>query len=218
MKIKAFTGLAVLALGLSSARAAVVYELSSGTGNDYYQGFKEFGDELKLAGSERIIQSFSFDYFANYAQAGGLTFRIYANDGALVGGSHTPKTVLDVRTFDILSGGAHVEINFPYDASNVLPDSITYTVAFSGIGGGSPNRAGLILPNANPTVGSSFDDIWQRTGTGASDWALIQVTDANGVPVIANFRATVTAVPEPGTVALMVLGGAGLLAASRRRS
>lgn len=218
MNIKALTGLAALAIGVSSVRASVVYEVSSGPGNDFYQGFKEFGDELHLAGTDRVIESFSFDFFANYAQTGGMTFRIYANDGATVSGSKTPGTVLDVRTIDVTEGGGHVKIDFPFDAANVLPDTITYTVTFSGIGAGSPNRAGLILPNATPSVGNSFDDIWQRTGTGASDWALIQVTDPSGVPVIANFRATVTAVPEPGTIALMALGGAGLCIARRRRA
>jgi len=217
MNIKGLLGVAVLA-GASTVQAAVVYELSSGPGNGYYQGLREFGDELKLAGSDRVIESFSFDYFANYAQASGLTFRIYANDGAIISGSKVPGTLLDERTLDVAAGGGHVAINFPYDAANVLPDAITYTVAFSGIGGGSLNRAGLVLPDSSPTTGTSFDDIWQRTGTGASDWALIQVTDLNGVPVIANFKATVTAVPEPGTIALMVVGGLGLLAFHRRRA
>ncbi len=216
MNIKALTGLAALAIGVSSVRASVVYELSSGPGNDFYQGFKEFGDELRLGGTDRVIESFSFDFFANYAETGGMTFRIYANDGALVSGSHTPGTILDVRTIDVTPGGGHVKIDFPIDSANVLPDTITYTVSFSGIGAGSPNRAGLLLPNSTPSVGASFDDIWQRTGPGASDWALIQTTDANGLPVIANFRATVTAVPEPGTLALLGLGGLGLLIARRR--
>ena len=218
MNIKVLAGVAVLALGASTVNAAVVYELSTGPGNNYYQGLKEFGDELHLAGTERIIESFSFDYSANYTQAGALTFNIYANDGAIVSGNRVPGTLLDTRVLDVTSGGGHIQINYPYDPANVLPDTITYTVAFAGIGGGSPNRAGLILPGGSPAVGTSFDDIWQRTGPGASDWALIQVTDQNGASVIANFKATVTAVPEPGTIALLALGGLGILVASRRRA
>ncbi len=217
MNIKALTSVAVLSLGASMVRAEVVYDLSGGPGNSYYQGFKEFGDELHLT-SGGVIESFSFDYFANYSQSAGVTFKIYANDGGLVSGSSTPGTLLDARTLDVASGGGHVQIQYPYDAANVLPSTITYTVTFSGIGGGSSNRAGLILPNSDPTVGSSFNDIWQRTGPGASDWALIQVTDQDGNPVIANFKATVTTVPEPGTMALLALGGLGLVVLARRRS
>ena len=119
MNIKALASVAVLSLGASMVRAEVVYDLSGGPGNNYYQGFKEFGDELHLAAGG-VIQSFSFDYFANYSQSAGVTFKIYANDGGLVSGSSTPGTLLDSRTLDVASGGGHVVINYPFDAANVL--------------------------------------------------------------------------------------------------
>ena len=220
MNAKLSAILAALSVGVSSVRAAVVYDLSSGPVNSYYQSFSEFGDQLVLAGADRVIESFSFDYFANFAQAGGLTFRIYANDGPIVSGSRAPGTILDARVLDIsnIGGSQHVLINYPFNAANVLPNSITYTATFSGIGNGSSNRAGLITPGGFPSTGASFDDAWQRTGTGAGDWALIHVVDNNGLSVIANFKATVTAVPEPGTVALFVLGGLGLVVAARRKN
>ncbi len=219
MNAKQLAVLATLSLGASSVRAAVVYDLSSGPSTSYYQGFSEYGDELTLGGTARVIQSFSFDYFANYTQAAGLTFKIYANDGPLVNGSHAPGSVLDARVLDVSNAGSgmqHVSITYPFDTANILPNTITYTVSFSGLGGG--NRAGLVTPGSFPTTGSSFDDAWQRTGTGPGDWALIHVSNNDGLSVVANFKATVTAVPEPGTVALMVLGGLGLVAVSRRRN
>ena len=140
MNAKQLAVLAALSLGASSVRAAVVYDLSSGPSGSYYQGFSEYGDELTLGGTDRVIQSFSFDYFANYAQAAGLTFKIYANDGPLVNGSRAPGTVLDARVLDVSNAGSgrqNVTITYPFDAANILPNTITYTVSFSGLGGGN---------------------------------------------------------------------------------
>lgn len=217
MNVKTLAGLSAVVFGVSSAEAATVYQLNTGPGNDYYLGTSETGDELHLGGTDRIIESFSFDYYANYSEPGGLIFRIYANNGPLVNGSQVPGDLLDVRTLDLAAGGGHVVINFPFDAANVLPDKITYTATFNSINSNPVAKAGLTLPNGNPTIGTSFDDVWTRTGPGASDWALIHVTDLSGNPIIGNFTATVTAVPEPGTLALMTLGGLALFVVARRR-
>lgn len=216
MNTKVLAGISASLFLTSAVHAATVYDLSTGTGNGYFLGTSESGDELHLGGTDRVIESFSFDYFANYSQVGGLIFRIYANDGVVVNGNKVPGTILDTRTLDVTVGGGHVLLNYPFDPANVLPDTITYTATFSGIEG-SPAKAGLILPDSNPTVGTSFDDIWSRTGPGAGDWTLLHVTDQNGAPVIGNFKATVTATPEPGAIALMSLGGVALLFISRRR-
>lgn len=206
-----------LVLGTATLHATTVYDLSSGGGNRFYPGSGEFGDELHLGGTDRVIESFSFDYYANYTLGGGMTFRIYANDGALLGGSHVPGTLLDERTLDVATGGGRVVIQYPFNVANTLPDTLTYTVSFAPTLNRPPETAGLLLSDDTPGVGVSYDDIWRRTGAGASDWQLIQVTDSNtGLPVVANFKATVTATPEPGTVALLALGGLGLVLATRR--
>ena len=216
MNLPTLLSLTTLTLG-TAAQAATVYDLSSGAGNWYYPGTSEFGDELHLGGADRIIESFSFDYFANYSLVGGMTFRIYANDGALLGGSHVPGTLLDQRTLDVTAGGGRVVVQYPFDVANTLPNTLTYTVSFAPTLNRPPDTAGLLLSSDAPSVGSSFDDIWRRTGSGPSDWQLLQVTDPNtGLPVAANFKATVTATPEPSTVALLALGGLGMLLAARR--
>jgi hypothetical protein len=63
-------------------------------------------------------------------------------------------------------------------------------------------------------VGSSANDFWEKTGPGANDWAL--KTFNAGSPS-ANFVATITAVPEPGTVAMMIAGAGMVLVALRRK-
>jgi hypothetical protein len=185
----------------------------TGDPNSYsYTTAAEYGDEVILAGTDRIITGFSFHYYANYTQAGALTFRIYAQDGPKISGFASPGSLLDTRTIDVFAGGKDVSIDYGLDLSNIIPGRLTYTVEFAGLTPG--NQAGLVAPGGNPIVGLSGNDFWEKTGTGANDWAL--KVFAGGTPS-ANFIATITAVPEPGTVALMVAGAGLLLVASRRK-
>jgi hypothetical protein len=69
---------------------------------------------------------------------------------------------------------------------------------FSGIDGAE--QAGLLLFNP-PTVGSSLPDFWRKNAD--NSWSTFTI-DAGATP--ANFNARVTAVPEPGTYALGLLG------------
>jgi hypothetical protein len=217
LKIAGLLGLcwaasSVMAQGLSQ----VVYQ-HSGSGNFSYTTGAEYGDEVvipahSMSGVQWVITGFSFEYAANYALAGGLTFRIYEQNGLPISGFASPGTEIYETTVDINSGGGLVNIDFAYDASNVLPSRLTYTVQFSGLLPG--NTAGLVIPGGSPTVGASSNDFWEKTGSGANDWALKAFNP--GSPS-ANFVATITAVPEPGTVAMMVAGAGMVLVALRRK-
>lgn len=158
----------------------------------------EFGDQVSLYGpaGTRKLTSFSVEYYSNYSLPGGLTVRFYDNDG--VGGA--PKTLeYQSAPLDIKLGGAIVNITFNQPK---IATTFTYTLQFLGAGGA--NVAGLLAPNAEPTVGSSFNDYWSKeSGT----WQL-----KNLGPVKANFTASVNAVPEPGTYALAGVAGFGWLA------
>jgi PEP-CTERM motif len=219
MKIAGLLGLCFAA---SSAMAQldpseqIVYQ-HSGSGNFSYTTGAEYGDEVvipahSLSGVQWVITGFSFEYAANYTLPAGLTFRIYEQNGAPISGFASPGTEIYETTVDINSGGGVVNIDFAYDVSNVLPNRLTYTVQFSGLLPG--NTAGLIIPGGSPTVGASSNDFWEKTGSGANDWALKAFNP--GSPS-ANFVATITAVPEPGTVALMVAGAGMVLVALRRK-
>lgn len=211
LKIAGLIASVVAAGSLSAGVGAIVYQ-HSGTGNFSYTTAAEYGDEIVLQGWERVITGISFEYASNYALPGGLTFSIYEQNGPLIGGFASPGTQIYQTTVDIQNGGGVVDINFGVDYSNMVPDRLTYTVKFDGLTPG--NTAGLIAPGGNPVVGLSGNDFWEKTGPGANDWAL--KVFAPGSPT-ANFVATVTAVPEPGTVALMVAGAGLVLLAVRRK-
>lgn len=194
----------------------VVYQ-HSGSGNFSYTTGAEYGDEVvipahSMSGVQWVITGFTFEYSANYSLASGLKFRIYEQNGAPIGGFASPGTEIYETIVDINSGGGVVNVDFAYDVTNVLPNRLTYTVEFSGLLPG--NTAGLIIPGGSPMVGSSANDFWEKTGPGANDWAL--KTFNAGSPS-ANFVATITAVPEPGTVAMMIAGAGMVLVALRRK-
>ncbi|KAB2674359.1 MAG: PEP-CTERM sorting domain-containing protein [Verrucomicrobia bacterium] len=209
--LKLLAAAATLSVATSSF-AGVVYQMAGDPNSYSYTTAAEYGDEVILAGTERVITGFSFHYYANYTQAGAMTFRIYAQDGPLIGGFASPGSLIDSRSIDVISGGKDVSIDYGLDLSNVIPSRLTYTVEFAGLTPG--NQAGLIAPGGSPVVGLSGSDFWEKTGSGANDWALKVI--AGGTPT-GNFIATITAVPEPGTVALMLAGAGLLLAASRRK-
>jgi len=202
----------VMAQGVSQ----VVYQ-HSGSGNFSYTTGAEYGDEVvipahSMSGVQWVITGFTFEYAANYSLASGLKFRIYEQNGAPIGGFASPGTEIYETIVDINTGGGVVNVDFAYDATNILPNRLTYTVEFSGLLPG--NTAGLIIPGGSPMVGSSANDFWEKTGPGANDWAL--KTFNAGSPS-ANFVATITAVPEPGTVAMMIAGAGMVLVALRRK-
>lgn len=206
-------GLMAVFAAAATASAATVYQ-HTGTGNFSYTSGSEYGDEIILQGWERVISGFSFEYAANYALAGGLTFRIYDQTGPLISGAASPGAVLYETVLDILNGGGIVNIDFgndPTNLANLIPDRLTYTVHFTGLVPG--NTAGLIAPGGSPVVGLSANDFWEKTGPGDNDWALKKIVAGP----TANFIATVTAVPEPSTVAMLVAGAGMVLVALRRK-
>lgn len=204
---------AVSAVVVASLHGETVYQVS-GSGNSSYYTASEYGDEIILGGSGRILTEFKFEYFANYNFAQGITFNLYDQTGPTVGGAKAPGALLYSSKVDLFDGGGIVSFTFPESPANTIPNRLTWTVQFSGAGFGD-NKAGLIVPNASPTIGQSANDFWIRTGAGQADWAL-QNFGAGGPT--ANFVATVSAVPEPGTVALAVIGLGGLAFALRRRA
>jgi hypothetical protein len=174
----------------------------------------EFGDEVNLAGIERIVTNFSFEYFGaglSGNETGELFFRML--DGPVIGeglaARPSPGTILySSGEFSISSGFQTVNVT---GIAIPVPDTFVWSVRFDGLNGAE--QAGLLFYDP-PTVGSSFDDFWQITQFG---W---ETFIANDGAIPGNFSARIQAVPEPSTYVFALLAGLGWLgfAGYRRRS
>ncbi|MCW5556503.1 MAG: PEP-CTERM sorting domain-containing protein [Verrucomicrobiae bacterium] len=217
-------------LGAASSSAAVVFDNTLNVQPGFgAQTTREYGDELALAGTDRYVTEFVLQYQAEFTGSAGApaptaTIRIYANDGpsALPGQTTAPRpgTLLWESSALNLANGDNILSLAP----NILvPDTITWSVEFSGLSGAEGDRAALTI-SSPPTVGGelkggvigSYNDYWIKTDPNDSDsWALRRIEDGQ---VPANFYARVVAVPEPATVALAIVGLGGLTWMHRRRN
>jgi len=182
-------------------------------------GSSRVGDEIILGyGTGWTITSFRFEYFGSGFHSGGFTneqfnLYFYNNDGADIGNNtFKPGSVFynsgwqDLDAPIDASGRNTYLVDLTY-ASILLPERFTWAIEFRGIDPGE--NAGVTIYHP-PTVGLSEDDYWLYTG---SDWLL---RGSNGVPI--SFGAQITAVPEPSTYVLAILGGVcGFALISRRK-
>jgi len=162
----------------------------------------EFGDQITLTTNnttDRTLSLFQFEYFFSGATAStqSVRLRLYANTG--VGGSPSTTPLFTSDPISLATGYRTQPIDFALAIPPItLPETFTWTVQFSNLAAG---ETGGLLLHSPPTVGSSFNDFWQRDALGA--WSTMQ----SGVG-FNDFAARVTAVPEPGVLAL---GGLGAL-------
>jgi hypothetical protein len=212
--------LAVVAALLSVSAtgfAAIVYDNSTGDLNRTYipspnPNGVEFGDEINLAGVDRIVNNFKFEYFLSAAASGNETAQlvIFANDGAPITRTNpdgttfqvpSPSTVL--YTSPVLSLATGFQTAEASGFEFLSPDTFTWAVTFQGVEAGE--IAGLRIYDP-PTVGTSFADFWERSN---GTWNTFLINDAVSGAIPANFAARVSAVPEPTTVAMALLAGLG---------
>ena len=186
----------LLSLPISSFAASTVYDntavpATDGSGNQlYYPSASEYGDEITLGGStsDRVLSQFDFYYFYSGLSAGSATatIRFYKNDGL----DGVPRTVFFTSDAITLNPGyVHQTITFDTASNLLAPNSFTWTVQFSNLGA---NQAGLLVYGP-PTVGSSFDDFWQKATNGI--WSTLQITGGGPSDFAARFGATVQVVP-----------------------
>jgi hypothetical protein len=179
-------------------------------------GTTQVGDQIVLAGVDRMLTMFSFEYWGtNTASPSAFTgpvkaeVRFYKNDGAEFNGYKSPGTKFyDSGLFNInpterstlvfLAG-----IDFPSGGLFIPTDNMTWSVEFTGMN--LSDSVGLDLYSP-PTVGQDYPDFWAYDG---ANWLLM--TNNNNIPI--NFGAMMNAVPEPSYAVLSLLGGLGLLLA-----
>ncbi|HOX03127.1 MAG TPA: hypothetical protein PKW32_12240 [Verrucomicrobiota bacterium] len=183
----------------------------------------EFGDEVNLETNalqltQIKVRDFTFQYFLELGTGGSagneqITVRLYANDGPLFPGApvgaqiFTPGTLLKSSSFFPGSDSGIWQVEVLDFRNLIVPDSFTWTVEFAGID--FEEQAGLLFYDP-PVVGSSYQDFWVKVG---QNWELQNYTGGKN-----NFGALITAVPEPATIQLALLGGMAWLglAYSRR--
>ena len=177
---------------------------------------------LRTMPNHEYLMGFSFDFYGiNIIHPGSFSgtinaqVRFYQNDnsGSQVNGYNTPWTKFyDSGIFPVGAPTARSTIQFLEGADNIpvgglhLPSGeFTWTVQFSGLGLG--DDVGLDIYNP-PVIGNAFDDLWIYNGTA---WQL-QTYGVGSNAIAARFQS----VPEPSSLALLVLGGFGVLIAGRR--
>jgi hypothetical protein len=195
----------------STGYAEVVYDNSQTSVGYYYNAATEFGDQVNLSGTSRIVTDLKINYYLSANASGNETaeVRLYSNDG----GSGAPGTLLyDSGSFNLVynaTSQGYSTINID-ELSVPVGSSVTWTILFSGI---DPIETAGVLFYDPPTVGSSYDDYWVKSADGS--WHLNNFPGSDGQ--VANFGAQITAVPEPGTIALGLVGGLVWLGVAARR-
>ena len=203
---------------LIPAPAATIYDNSV---NDLVTRFSpgplEIGDEVILAGTERFLTKFSFEYYGTNTASGGnppfggtvmAQVRFYLNDGTPYNTYPTPGTMFynsglfavtspTDRNIFVFDAG----LDFPANGLFIPADSFTWSVQFSGMGPNDELGVDIYDP---PAVGGNHTDYWEYNG----GWRLL----TNAVNM--NFAAKMEGVvPEPSGIVVAVLGGAILLVA-----
>jgi len=204
-------------MGTTASAQQIIYDnTSSSLGQRTGEGNAEVGDAVTFAGNTRTVSQVSFEYYVTPGASGNETGQFFMYN---LGANGLPTTLLYSSPSFNISAGTTPNGFGSATISGIavtVPDHIAWTVAFSGLEG--TESAGLLFYNP-PTVGSSptFDS---GDGNGQQDFFLRH--DVTGWHVLEtpnlvdNLGARFTAVPEPGTIALMV-GGLVTMGLIRRR-
>ena len=187
---------------------AIVYDNSTTLVGFLINGVdEENGDGVTLAGTDRVVTNINLLIHANSGDAiADVRVRIFAGGDA---GGGDPGAMLwesALFTGQTILGGTN-----PYDfavPNVVMPDEITWTLELTNVTPGAPNAAVGSRFVAPPTVGSSEDWVWERLA-GVWTQRVFGVGAGNN-----SYGATITAIPTPGSLALLALGGIAIL---RRR-
>lgn len=161
----------------------------------------EYGQHITLAGGSLALTEVSFPYYSSVSAAQALTFSLYS-----VGTGGLPESLLYRSSPQNVNEGIY-NVSISY-AGSIVPQDLIFSVKFSGIGASA--NAGLLLPNADPVVGTTTgqilanqDGVWSQHSVGGGLKGAISIS--------------ITGVPEPRVAILTVVGIGFLWMASRHR-
>jgi hypothetical protein len=200
--VKGFAQVLILASFVFSLHSQVTVYQDSATPEAVVGNYSmEYGDEVMLTGTARILTKLRFEYGGSFFSNGDeqARVRIYANNGSNWKGNAdytTPGTLLwESPLFPVLTGYNTKDLLVP---SIRVPDRFTWTIQFYGL------SMSTLSPTPDPTIigdysglsfyglaeiGASFNDFWQLLTEG---WTPVRV----GTVVKNNFAASVTALQE----------------------
>lgn len=191
-------------LGISRARAELVYDNSATSLNVFLSRPEEYGDEVTFAGTARTLSAMSFEVTGetNLPMNARAIFRIYRNNGPLPPPPDPPiappgELIYQSPEIRLRPGVQPVRIE---GLAIPVPSSATWTVEFLGIGTLNGERAGLQVYHP-PIVGRSFRDYWVRD----PDRFRLYVLEGG---TAASFAARFEALPDP-PVSLTILPATG---------
>ncbi len=213
------------ALGLAlsvSAGADVVFEnATTDRGIRFDPGTAEVGNQIFLT-SSGYVTNFAIEYWGT-GPGGSPTFagalvqmrvRWYLNDGLAVNGYASPGTLEYDSNWNTIMATSAATLRFttPPDFPRGLGSyglfipsrELTVTVQFRGMASG--NQAGLELFGP-PSIGNEYADYWMRDN---SAWQLM--ADTNGLAITFGMEF-MSAIPEPSSLAICLVGGVGLFMA-----
>jgi hypothetical protein len=179
------TVLLSLTLFTGAVQGAIVYDNTATFEGLFNDSRLETGDELTLAGTQRVITSVAFEYYGEFTTTGDETakVRVYQMDGAPGENPFaTPGTLLyESQAFSIQSGYRSVTIS---DLALWIPgDSFMFSVEFTGVA--AEESIGLLYYDP-PTVGESDAYFWEKEN---GVWSAVASENTGN-----NFAARVTAV------------------------
>ena len=209
---------AVALLAQNAQSQGIVYNNSTTyNGNFDFAAGTQVGNEVVLAGSGPSYDVSTFQVQFNLNGTGtpnasdAVKLLLYNNTGGVVQGVNSPGAtpVYDSGFSALTAFTAGSVLTYTLPANTVVNQDFTWVLEFQGVPSGETAGLALFGPT---TVGFNYHDAWENSGSG---WALDVAGTGN--PAL-EFGAviTATAVPEPSTIVLGVMGACAFLARRRK--
>jgi hypothetical protein len=213
-------GALYLGMGTSLCAATIFDNSVHDLVTRFNPGTNEVGDEILLAGTERYLTNFSFEFWGTNSTGSTLfagdveaCVRFYQNNGPLFNGYPTPGTnFYDSGWFPIEATPRSTENFFlgsDFAWSGLfLPvtSNMTWSVQFRGMGATDTVGVDIYSP---PVTGQDYPDYWQNTN---GNWVLLTNNAGVHIDFAAKMEASALPTTDPSPPWLTnVVSGSNLL-------